>query len=82
MLFDNQASAFFGYVLEKVGLERTKELISWAREGKEPRDFLGRPDVLGSDFDKMEEEWVNWVKTQKPDPSEMRMDRGPRPPQQ
>ena len=82
LLFDSQAAVFFGYLMEKIGAEKTRDLISWARERKEPRDFLARPDVLGPDFDKIEQEWAAWVKAQKPDPREMRMDRGSRPPRQ
>ena len=81
-MFDSQAAAFFSYLMQKTGADKTRELVSWAREHKEPREFLARADVLGSDFEKTEEEWAAWVKAQKPDPREMRMDRGNRPPRQ
>ncbi len=66
MLFDGQASTFFFYMLEKVGIDKMKELIKQAREGKESREFITRPDVLGSDFEKIETDWAAWVKPQKP----------------
>jgi len=65
MLFDGQASTFFCFILEKIGLEKVRELIKEAREGKESRDYLGRPDVLGPDFQKIETDWAAWVKAQK-----------------
>jgi suppressor of tumorigenicity protein 13 len=66
MLFDGQSSAFFNYLFEKVGIEKIRELVKQAREGKESRDFVMNPDVLGSDFEKIETDWTAWVKSQKP----------------
>jgi hypothetical protein len=37
------------------------------REGKPSSQFIARPDVLGPDFDKIEADWVNWVKALKPE---------------
>ena len=65
MLFDGQASTFFAFMLEKVGTEKVRELIRQAREGKESREYITKPDVLGSDFEKIEEDWAAWVKAQK-----------------
>ena len=65
MMFDAQAAAFFGYVLEKAGMEKTKALVQWNREGKPIRDFVARAEVLGSDLDTIEREWQNWIKAQK-----------------
>jgi hypothetical protein len=65
MLFDGQASTFFAYMLEKVGAEKVRDLISQVREGRESRDYIARPEVLGSDFEKIEEDWAAWVKAQK-----------------
>ncbi|MDM7997193.1 MAG: hypothetical protein QUT30_16095 [Acidobacteriota bacterium] len=65
MLFDGQASTFFCFIFEKIGLEKIRELIKEAREGKESRDYLGRTDVLGTDFQKIETDWAAWVKAQK-----------------
>jgi hypothetical protein len=68
-LFDGQASTFFAYLLEKVGLEKVRELVKQARDGNESREYVCKPDVLGSDFAKIEADWVAWVKTQKaPEP--------------
>jgi hypothetical protein len=67
MLFDSQSGTFFSFMLEKVGLEKIKELLKEAQEGKESRDFITRPDVLGPDFGKIEESWSAWIKAQKPE---------------
>lgn len=65
MLFDGQASTIFTYLVEKIGLEKVRELIRQAQEGKESREYLSQPDVLGSDFAKIEQDWIAWVKAQK-----------------
>ncbi|HTY64925.1 MAG TPA: hypothetical protein VMG30_21940 [Acidobacteriota bacterium] len=65
MLFDGEASTFFSYLIEKIGLDKVKELAKQAQDGKESREYLSRPDVLGSDFEKIEEDWAAWVKAQK-----------------
>ncbi len=67
MLFDAQAGTFFAFLREKVGIEKVRELIRQAIEGKESREFIMQPDVLGPDFGKIEESWAAWVKAQKPD---------------
>ena len=67
MLFDSQASAFFSYMVEKTGIEKIKELIRQSQEGKESREFITKPDVLGPDFGKIEENWAGWVKALKPE---------------
>jgi len=64
MLFDGQSSSFFLYLLEKLGVDRVKELLAEAQEGKESREYLGKPDVLGTDFAKIEEDWAAWMKAQ------------------
>ena len=65
MLFDGQASTLFAYMVEKLGVEKVKQLIQHAHEGKESREFISQPDVLGPDFAKLEEDWAGWVKGQK-----------------
>jgi hypothetical protein len=65
MLFDGQASTFFAYMLEKAGTDRMRELIKQVGEGKESRDYIAKPDVLGSDFAKIEADWAAWVKARK-----------------
>ncbi len=64
MLFDGQSSSFFLYLLEKLGVDRVRALLAEAQEGKESREYLGKPDVLGTDFAKIEEDWAAWVKAQ------------------
>jgi uncharacterized membrane protein YgcG len=61
MLFDGQASTFFSYMLEKVGLERMKVLIQQVREGKDSREFITQADVLGTDIGQIESDWAKWV---------------------
>jgi hypothetical protein len=65
MLFDGQASTFFAYMLEKAGTDRMRELIKQVGEGKESRDYIAKPDVLGSDFAKIEADWAAWIKARK-----------------
>ncbi len=65
MLFDGQATTFFSFLLEKIGIDKVKELVKQAQEGKESREYLSKPDVLGPDFGKIEEAWTAWVKAQK-----------------
>jgi hypothetical protein len=67
MLFDSQAGTLFLFMIDKVGIENVKELIRQTLEGKESREFIGRPDVLGPDFEKIEASWADWVKAQKPE---------------
>ena len=64
-IFDGQAITLFSFLLEKIGIDKVKELIKQAQEGKESREYLSKPDVLGSDFEKIEEDWTAWVKAQK-----------------
>jgi hypothetical protein len=65
-LFDGQASTFFAYIIEKAGIEKAKELIRQVREGKESREYIAKPEVLGPDFEKIEVDWAAWVKSLKP----------------
>ncbi len=65
MLFDGQSSTFFFFLIEKAGVEKVRELIRMAREGTESREYIERPEVLGGDFGKIEEEWAAWVKALK-----------------
>jgi hypothetical protein len=64
-LFDGQASTLFSYMIEKVGIEKVKQLVKQAQDGKESREFISQADVLGPDFSKIEADWTNWVKTLK-----------------
>jgi len=62
MMFDGQSSSFFAYTIQKAGLDKVKEVVAAAREGKNPGDLLSREDVLGKDPEKLEEGWRAWVK--------------------
>ncbi|MFH1573423.1 MAG: hypothetical protein ABIG68_05535 [Acidobacteriota bacterium] len=74
MMFDAQASTFFTFLCERAGLQKARDLIQLSREGKETKPFITRTDVLGADFDKIEADWVAWVKSQQPErPTEIRI---------
>jgi hypothetical protein len=64
-IFDGQAITLFSFLIEKIGIDKVKELVKQAQEGKETREYLSKPDVLGPDFEKIEEAWTAWVKAQK-----------------
>ena len=66
MLFDGQSSTFFTFIIEKVGIEKVKDLIKAVQGGIEGRDVVARPDMLGDDFGKIEDEWIEFVENQKP----------------
>jgi hypothetical protein len=67
MLFDAQASSFFTYLVEKVGIEKCKALVQASREGKNTRDLVLGQDMLGADVDVIETDWQGWLKKQKPE---------------
>jgi|GEM_PF-694001 len=66
MIFDGQASTFFTFLLEKVGIEKIRELINAVRNGTEGRDFIARPDMLGDDFRRIEQQWTEYVQNLTP----------------
>ncbi len=77
MTFDSQAASFFAYVLQKLGMDKARELVQWNREGKLTREFLTRPGYLGPDLDQIEKDWSDWIKTQKPEgPGSIRVTAG------
>ena len=63
MLYDGQAATFFNYLIEKAGIDKAKEVIRQNIQGKEP--FLVVQGFLGADFEKVERDWAEWLKTQK-----------------
>ena len=69
MIFDGQSSTFFTFLIEKVGIQKVRELIQAVQENVEGRDFVARSDVLGDDYNKIEEEWIGWVQDLKPQPA-------------
>jgi hypothetical protein len=68
MIFDGQASTFFTFLLEKVGIEKIRELIQAVQEGVEGRDFIAREDMLGDDFRRIEQQWTEYVENLEPRP--------------
>jgi hypothetical protein len=68
-LFDGQAIAFFEYFIEKLGIERMRELIAFVYEKNESWDYVVRPGMLGRDFAKIESDLNEWLAKQpKPEP--------------
>ncbi len=65
MLFDGQSSTFFCYLMDKIGIEKVKELIRKVQEGTEGRELLAQPELLGPDFGEIEKDWIEWVKALK-----------------
>jgi hypothetical protein len=63
MVFDAQATAFFAYLIEKVGIEKVKDLVQQQRKKTESLAVV--QTLLGPDADKTEMEFMDWVKTQK-----------------
>jgi hypothetical protein len=61
-LFDAQAATFFRYLIEKVGIEKVREVVQKNIKGEE--SLLVVQSMLGSDFDKVEKDWQTWVKAQ------------------
>lgn len=77
LTFDSQAASFFNYIVQKLGMDKAREVVRWNRDGKLVREVLARPDYLGGDLDQIEKDWGDWVKTQKPDgPGNIRMSIG------
>jgi hypothetical protein len=68
MLFDGQASTFFAYLIEKIGMDKVKGMINQVQGGKQCWDYLVQDSVLGNNFQKIEEDWINWVKAQQAQP--------------
>jgi len=67
MIFDSQAASFFSFMFQKLGMEKAKVVIQSNLEGKLTRETLSQPDFLGPDMDKIEADWREWVKSQKPE---------------
>ncbi len=64
MFFDAQASTFFYYLIEKVGIDKVKGLVQANKDGKISRDLVTGKDLLGAEFDKIEPAWQTWMKAQ------------------
>jgi hypothetical protein len=71
MMFDGQASTFFAFLVEKISVEKVKKLVQSGREGKDVREILTQPDMLGPDMEKVELAWIEWLKAQKAEPERM-----------
>ena len=65
MTYDAQAATFFSFLIEKLGMQKMKEVVQWDRQGKNARDILTRADMLGPDLDQAEKDWQAYVKARK-----------------
>jgi hypothetical protein len=63
-LFDGQAATFFNYLIEKLGIDKAKEVVRQNMQGKQAITVV--ESFLGSNFDKVDSDWQAWVKTLKP----------------
>jgi len=66
MLFDAQSSTFFAYLIEKLGIEKVKGLVQANKDGQNSHDLVTGKDMLGSDYDTIEPDWMKWIKTLQP----------------
>jgi hypothetical protein len=64
-MFDAESTSFFAYFIDKFGVEKAKSVIQSAIEGKEIREILQQRDFGGEDWEKIETEWQDWIKTNK-----------------
>ncbi len=64
LLFDAQSATFFNYLIEKAGIDKVKDVVRQNMEGKDSLTII--VGFLGSDFNKVEKDWLDWLKTQKP----------------
>ncbi len=64
LLFDAQSATFFNYLVEKAGMDKAKEVVRQNMDGKDALTVV--VGLLGSDFNKIEKDWLAWLKTQKP----------------
>ena len=69
MLFDTESESFFLYLIEKVGTEKVSSLVKKAEKGEEVWKLLSEPDMLGTDLEKMDGDWVSWIRAQNPQKS-------------
>ena len=67
MLFDAEASTFFSYMIEKLGIEKCRAVVLANREEKGTLDILLQKDVFGSEIEALEKDWQTWVKAQIPE---------------
>jgi len=63
MVFDAQGTAFFTYLIEKVGIDKVKDLVQQQLKGTESVAVV--LTLTGPDIDKTEMTFMDWVKTQK-----------------
>jgi hypothetical protein len=63
MVFDAQGTAFFTYLIQKVGIEKVKDLVQQQRKGTESVAVV--LNLTGPDIDKTEMAFMDWAKAQK-----------------
>lgn len=67
MAFDSQAASFFSFIVQKMGVQKVRSLVQSNLDGKDTLQILAGGDFLGSDMEKVEKDWREWVKSQKPE---------------
>jgi len=65
LVFDAQASAFFEYLIEKTSLDKVIDLVQQNRKKTETLQVV--MNLLGPDVDKIEQDWLAWVKAKPAD---------------
>jgi len=63
MVFDAQGTAFFTYLIEKVGIDKVKDLVQQQLKGTESVAVV--LTLTGPDIDKTEMAFMDWAKAQK-----------------
>ncbi len=63
MVFDAQATAFFNYLMQQVGADKVKDLVQQNRKKTETLQVV--MSLLGTNTDKIDQDFMAWVKTQK-----------------
>jgi hypothetical protein len=69
--FDNQSALFFTYLIEKLGIDKIRQLVQINREEKNLAQTIVSPEFLGKSFDDIEKDFMGWIKAQKAAPPQM-----------
>lgn len=60
-MFDAEAAALFAYLVDKVGLDKAKELVERNRAGEECDAVVHEAGFLGPDIEAIEKDWLSWI---------------------
>jgi hypothetical protein len=64
MMFDAQSASFFNYLIQKAGIDKTKDIVVQNRNGTEALAVVQK--IFGNDMDKLMKDWETWAMAQKP----------------